>query len=169
MTTVKLYLGHFFGSLCLLKMFRRYRYSFTYMYTWWGMQLIICYLGRLCTCRPWCCEHNCRWEMCWSAEQCSIPRWCCVLQWCHPWVSCCLCLQLHSLFGGSLFERMPEQWKLDWYCSTVCCWLVVNVFSCMCIHNNRCTTSNNNKKIGMISVHGDFHTIFMQWFVVLVS
>ena len=34
--------------------------------------------------------------------------WCCVLQWCHTWVPCCLCLQLHSSFGGYQFERMSE-------------------------------------------------------------
>ena len=84
-----------------------------------------CYLGRLCTCGSWCCGRNCRWEMCWTAEQCSILRWCCVLQWSHPWVSCCLCLQLHPPFGGSQIQRMSKKWKLEWYCSTVCCWLVV--------------------------------------------
>ena len=84
-----------------------------------------CYLGRLCTCRPWCCGHNCRWEMCWTAEQCSILRWCCVLQWSHPWVPCCLCLQLHPPFGGYQIQRMSKKWKLEWYCSTVCCWLVI--------------------------------------------
>ena len=89
-----------------------------------------CYLVRLCTYRPWCCQQNCRWEMYWAAEQCSIHRWSCVLQWCHPWVPCCLCLQLHPSFGGLQVQRMSEQWELEWLCSTVCCWLVTCYLFC---------------------------------------